>query len=112
MKLTMTKLGQALVLASGTSLALSPMVFAASNPAGAQAPPVPAITTALQSDRAGGDPVAVTTPLHPAAPPHALSWHVNRRRTYRPRSRWEHAAARLRHAAADRHPGEPHPDSE
>ena len=39
MKLTMTKLGQAILLASGTALMLSPLVLAAAGPAGAQAPP-------------------------------------------------------------------------
>ena len=60
MKLTMTKLGQALLLASGSSLALAPMVMAASGPEGAQVPPVPAITTALRSDHTGGDPIVAT----------------------------------------------------
>ena len=57
MKLTITKLGQAILLASGTALMLSPLVLAAAGPAGVQPPPVPAITTALRSDHAGASPL-------------------------------------------------------
>jgi P-type conjugative transfer protein TrbG len=76
MKLTMTTLARASVLASST-LVFSQLALADSRIDGVQAPPVPAITTALRSEHVGGAPsaaafgatVAIATPPSPLSAP-------------------------------------------